>query len=276
MRVRLDLRYDGTAFHGWAAQSDLRTVAGVLSTGLSLILRDAPSGLVVAGRTDAGVHARGQVAHVELTDEQWAGLPGRSLRDPGDALVNRLSGVLPADVVITRAASVSADFDARFSALWRRYVYRIADSPRTRDPLRRHDVLWRRGPLDVDAMGAGVRALMGEHDFIPFCIPRPGASTIRTMLEARWDRTEAGLLALTVRADAFCHHMVRMIVGASLAVGESRRPVCWLRDLLASGERDTAVTVVPPLGLTLEEVAYPPAAELAAQAERARRFRGNG
>lgn len=276
MRVRLDLRYDGTAFHGWAVQPDLRTVAGVLSTGLAQILRDAPSGMVVAGRTDAGVHARGQVVHLDLPDEQWAGLPGRSPRDPGDALVTRLTGVLPPDVVITRATSVSADFDARFSALWRQYTYRIADSPRSRDPLRRHEVMWRRRGLDAVAMDDAAQALRGEHDFIPFCIPRSGASTIRTVLEARWERIDLGVLALTVRADAFCHHMVRMIVGASIAVGNGGRPVRWLEELLACGARDNAVTVAPPHGLTLEEVAYPPAAELAAQAQRARRFRGAG
>lgn len=276
MRIRLDISYDGTDFHGWAPQPGTRTVAGELLTGFSRFLRtDSDSlSLVVAGRTDTGVHARGQVAHLDLTTQQWDSLPGRSDRTPEQALLTRCAAVLPEDVVVRSATLAPDGFDARFSALWRRYAYRIADTPALRDPIRRRDVTWFNRPLDVAAMDRAVQPLLGEHNFLPFCIPREGASTIRTMLDLSWTRDDDGLAVATVRADAFCHHMVRMIVGASLAVGRGSRPVAWLGELLAAGERDSAVPVAPPQGLTLEEVAYPDAAGLAEQARRARRFRG--
>lgn len=275
MRIRLDISYDGTAFHGWAPQVGTRTVAGEILTALQRFLRptDHTPKLVVAGRTDTGVHARGQVAHLDITQAQWEALPGRSTRTPAESLLVRFAGVLPTDVVVRQAQPAAPGFDARFSALWRRYAYRIADEPRLRDPLRRHDVTWLPRRLDTSAMNRAVEPLVGEHDFLPFCVPRPDASTIRTMLELHWDRDSEGLAVATVRADAFCHHMVRMIVGASLAVGEGRRPVTWLGELLATGRRDPAVPVAPPGGLTLEQVAYPADDDLAAQARRARRFR---
>ncbi len=273
MRVRLDVRYDGTDFHGWAAQPRVRTVAGELTEALTTLLREAPRNLTVAGRTDAGVHARGQVVHLDLDPQRWAALPGRSGAAPAQALLTRLAAVLPADVVVTHAQPVGEDFDARFGALWRRYRYRLADRPGTRDPVRRRDVVWHRRELDVPAMHESVQPLLGEHDFLPFCIPREKASTVRTMLGLGWSRDPAGLVLLDLRADALCHHMVRMIVGASLAVGEGRQGTGWPAQLLAAGVRDCRVTVAAPHGLTLEEVAYPPAEELAAQARRARRFR---
>lgn len=277
VRVRLDLAYQGTEFAGWARQPALRTVQGAVEDGLATLLRGPAPRLTVAGRTDAGVHARGQVAHVDLTRDQWAALPGRSDRTPGDALVARLGGVLPGDVVVHRAAPAPAGFDARFSALHRAYTYRVADDPAQRDPLRRAWVLWNRRPLDVAAMDAAVRPLLGVRDFAAFCKPRPGATTIRELQHLSWSRPvdgpDAGLVVAHVRADAFCHNMVRALVGASLAVGEGRRGVDWPAQLLASRRRDAGAGVVPAHGLVLEEVTYPPDDELAARADRIRAVR---
>jgi tRNA pseudouridine38-40 synthase len=279
IRVRLDLAYDGTDFAGWARQPGLRTVEGALDDGLARILRSEQLGrptprFTVAGRTDSGVHARGQVAHVDIEADDWARLPGRSGRAPGEALVSRLTGVLPGDVVVRRAAPAPVGFDARFSALRRRYTYRIADAPELRDPLRRRHVLWTRKPLDVAAMDAAVRPLTGVRDFASYCKPRPGATTIRELQRIAWERPvdgpDAGLAVGHVVADAFCHNMVRALVGASMGVGEGRRPVTWPADLLASRRRDAGVFVVPPEGLCLEEITFPPDAELAARADAVR------
>ncbi|PZR54889.1 tRNA pseudouridine(38-40) synthase TruA [Xylanimonas oleitrophica] len=282
VRARLDLAYDGTHFAGWARQPGLRTVQGALEEALERVLRLEALGLpvprvTVAGRTDAGVHARGQVVHVDVPIERWAALPGRSDRAPGPSLVTRLSGVLPPDVVVHRAQLAPDGFDARFSALYRRYAYRVADHASLRDPLRRTHVLWQRRPLDVEAMHAAVQPLLGVRDFAAFCKPRPGATTIRELKELTWERPEqgpdAGLVVARVVADAFCHNMVRALVGASVAVGEGRRPVTWPAEVLASRERERNAAVVPPHGLVLEEVVYPADAELAGRAERVRAVR---
>ncbi|MHA7132206.1 tRNA pseudouridine synthase A [Oerskovia turbata] len=277
VRVRLDLAYQGTAFAGWATQPGLRTVQGALEEGLGRILRGDPPRLTVAGRTDAGVHARGQVAHVDLPRAAWDAMPGRSDREPGDALVARLGGVLPGDVVVHRASLAPEGFDARFSALYRGYTFRIVDDPALRDPLRREWVLWNRKRLDADAMHAALQPLIGVRDFAAFCKPRPGATTIRELQRLTWERAtegpDAGLVVARVRADAFCHNMVRALVGASVAVGEGRRPVSWPAEVLAARRRDAGAGVVPPHGLVLEEVIYPPDDELAARAERVRAVR---
>jgi len=280
IRVRLDLAYDGTDFAGWARQPGLRTVEGALEAGLARVLRSEQLGrpvprFTVAGRTDSGVHARGQVAHVDIEADAWAALPGRrAARTPEDALVSRLTGVLPHDVVVRRATPAAEGFDARFSALRRRYTYRIADDAALRDPLRRRHVLWTRKPLDVAAMDDAVRPLMGVRDFASYCKPRPGATTIRELQRIAWERPadgpDAGLAVAHVVADAFCHNMVRALVGASIAVGEGRRPTSWPADLLASRRRDAGVFVVPPEGLCLEEITFPPDAELAARADAVR------
>lgn len=285
VRVRLDLRYDGTGFAGWASQPGLRTVQGTLEAALTTVLRlPGPVRLTVAGRTDAGVHARGQVAHLDVPRAAWDAVPGRSVRSPGEALVSRLAGVLgrdarprgAGDVVVVRAGLAPAGFDARFSAVWRRYAYRVADSPAARDPLRRHDVLWHGRPLDVAAMDVAAGLLVGEQDFAAYCRPREGATTIRTLQAMRWGRegeADDGLVVATVRADAFCHSMVRALVGASLAVGEGRRSVEWPATVLAARRRDPAVAVAPAHGLTLEEVGYPPDDALATRAAEARNVR---
>ncbi len=279
VRVRLDLGYDGTDFAGWAEQRGRRTVEGTVAGALGTVLRlPAPPRLTVAGRTDAGVHARGQVAHLDVAAAVWAGLPGRSPRTGEQSLLRRLNGVLPPDIRVHRVRLAPPGFDARFSALSRRYAYRIADDPQLLDPLRRHEVLaWPR-PLDVPAMAAAAAGLLGEHDFAAYCRHRPGASSVRRLLELDPRRGPSegggpGLLVIGVRADAFCHNMVRALVGALLAVGEDRRPVGWPAQVLAGGRRDPAVQVVPPHGLTLEGVDYPGAEGLAEQAERTRRRR---
>lgn len=273
MRVRLDFAYDGTDFSGWAAQPGLRTVEGELSGALGRILRlDPPPSLTVAGRTDAGVHARGAVAHVDVTDAAWESLPGRSDLPPEVAAVRRLAGVLPGDVVVRRAQVVGDDFDARFSALTRRYSYRLCDAPELLDPLRRRDTVTVRRPLDVDAMDVAARSLCGLREFAAFCKRREGASTVRTLQEFTW-RREGHILVGHLVADAFCHSMVRALVGAVVPVGEGRRPVEWPAQVQARAQRDPGVTVMPPHGLCLEEVTYPSDADLAARARTARAIR---
>ena len=273
MRLRLDLAYEGTHFHGWATQPGLRTVQGLLEDALAQVLRTERVPVTCAGRTDTGVHARDQVVHLDVAPEVLAAAAGRSPSTPADALLRRLNGVLPPDVRVRAAVEASPGFDARFSALWRRYAYRIADAPSLVDPMVRRSVLaWSR-PLDLDAMNEAAGGLRGEHDFAAFCRKREGATTIRTLLDLSWGRDRTGLAVATVRADAFCHNMVRSLVGAMIPVGEGRRPASWAADVLAAGVRDPGVTVVPPHGLTLEQVGYPDAGGLAARAADARRMR---
>jgi tRNA pseudouridine38-40 synthase len=278
VRLRIDLSYDGSGFSGWAAQPGRRTVEEVLAAALGRVLRlPPPLALTVAGRTDAGVHAHGQVAHADVPADAWA--PGT---DPAPGVqgvrgvprtVARLAGVLPADVRVHAVGVAPEGFDARFSALWRRYSYRVCDDPARADPLRRHETLWSFRRLDVGAMNEAARSCLGEHDFAAFCRPRPGATTIRTLHRLEWQRDADGIAVATVVADAFCHQMVRSLAGALLAVGEGRRPPDWPAAVLAAAVRDPAVRVLPPHGLCLEEVGYPPPAGLAARAAAARRLR---
>ena len=269
-RIRLDLAYDGTAFSGWAIQPHRRTVCGELTAALTTVLRHDVS-LVVAGRTDAGVHASGQVAHLDLPTALWTEHEPRLLR--------RLSAVLPPDVRVWFATAAPEGFDARFAAVGRRYAYRVTDAPYGPHPLRRNDVLWHPRPLDHHLMNEAAAALLGEHDFASFCKKREGATTIRCLTRLTWTReqptshTPTGLLVADVRADAFCHSMVRSLVGALLAVGEGRRPVTDPGRILAEHARSPEVKVAPPQGLTLEEVEYPPDDELAAQQLKTRRLR---
>ena len=268
VRLRIDLSYDGSGFSGWAAQPGRRTVEEVLAAALGRVLRlPCPPGLTVAGRTDAGVHARGQVAHADVPADGWP--PGAY---PGPPAA-RLAGVLPADVRVHAVGVAPEGFDARFSALWRRYSYRVCDDPARADPLRRHETLWSFRRLDEAAMNEAARSCLGEHDFAAFCRRRPGATTIRTLRRLEWHRDADGITVATVVADAFCHHMVRSLAGALLAVGEGRRPPGWLAAVLAAAVRDPAVRVLPPHGLCLEEVGYPPPADLAARAADTRRLR---
>ena len=261
VRVRLAIAYDGGRFSGWAAQPGRRTVQGVLEEALTRLLR-VPVALTVAGRTDAGVHATGQVAHTDL--------PATA---DGPELMRRLARLLPPDVRVRSVQPAPAGFDARFSALWRRYAYRVADDPVAADPLRRYDTLTWARRLDRDAMQAAADRLLGEHDFAAFCRRREGASTVRTLQQLDWARDATGVLTATVRADAFCHSMVRSLVGALLAVGEGRRPPDWPAAQLARTDRSGEITVAPAHGLTLLEVGYPPDGELSARAAATRRRR---
>jgi tRNA pseudouridine38-40 synthase len=266
LRLRLDLSYDGSAFHGWARQPGQATVQETVENALWRALAlDQPPDLTVAGRTDAGVHARGQVAHADVPPEAWLAA--------ADAASHRLARLLPPEVVIRTIAPAPDGFDARFSALWRRYSYRVCDDNALADPLRRHDTLRYGRLLDLERMNDAGAALLGEHDFAAFCRRREGATTVRALTRLDWARVQSGVAVATVTADAFCHNMVRALVGGLLSVGDGSRPAVWLAEVLAARTRDPAVRVAPPHGLCLEEVGYPGPAEMAARAAATRRRR---
>ncbi|MEU5669592.1 tRNA pseudouridine(38-40) synthase TruA [Micromonospora sp. NPDC047753] len=267
IRLRLDVSYDGTDFSGWAAQPTRRTVAGVLVETLDLVLGVGTAiGLTVAGRTDAGVHATGQVCHVDLPVDVWRQHEGRLLR--------RLARLLPTDVRVRAMTEVPADFDARFSATFRRYEYRVTDAPFGAEPLRRHEVLAWPKPLDLAALNAAATGLVGEHDFAAYCRRKEHATTLREVTRLDWRRDPDGILVATVQADAFCQAMVRSLVGAMLVAGDGRRPVEWPGTLLTQRERSSEVTVAPARGLTLVAVGYPAdPAEYAQRATLTRRLR---
>jgi tRNA pseudouridine38-40 synthase len=277
-RLRLDLAYDGGGFAGWAKQPGLRTVQGELESALATIFRrvgEAP-GVVVAGRTDVGVHATGQVVHLDLDDAQLADLdrPRRGGPAPKglDALVRRLNGIAGAsgDLIVQRVAVAPPGFEARFAAVWRRYEYRIADAAALRDPRRRGYELAHPTVLDLNAMHEAAQSLLGLHDFASFCRPRPGATTIRTLQEFGWTRDADGVLVAHVRADAFCHSMVRALVGACLAAGDGKLRTGRVAEVRDQAARTNEFAVVPAKGLTLVEVGYPPDDELAVRAEQTR------
>ncbi|MEO6470956.1 MAG: tRNA pseudouridine(38-40) synthase TruA [Aeromicrobium sp.] len=263
MRYRLDLSYDGTHFSGWGVQPELRTVQGELENAIQLILRlDEPSRLTVAGRTDAGVHARGQVAHVDLDGEI----------DP-PRLLWRLRNLLDPDIQM-RDLRVAADgFDARFSALQRRYTYRICDVPEGPDPLQRAHIYHHGKRLDTTAMNYAEQHLLGEHDFASFCKPREGATTIRTLRNISSVRREDGIIETSVVADAFCHSMVRALMGTIIVIGQHKYEPVWAGKILAAATRQPHIEVMPAHGLTLEQVTYPPEHLVADRAVESRRRR---
>jgi tRNA pseudouridine38-40 synthase len=264
VRLRVDLGYDGADFSGWAVQPGRRTVAGELTTALGRLFGSVER-LTVAGRTDAGVHATGQVCHVDVPDAAWPGLD--------DTIVRRLAGLLPPDVRVFRAVPVPDTFDARFSALSRRYEYRVTDAEFGAQPLvRHHTTAWPRR-LELAALNAAGAALLGRHDFAAFCRRKEHATTIRVVGRMDWRRDPDGIYVATVEADAFCQQMVRSLVGAQLFAGDGRRPAAWPADLLTLRERSNEVTVAPAHGLTLVEVAYPDEAQFAHRAEATRRRR---
>jgi tRNA pseudouridine38-40 synthase len=264
VRLRLAISYDGTALHGWARQPGQRTVQGELEQALAMVLR-CPVDLTVAGRTDAGVHATGQVAHCDVPRELW--------EEQGTRLVRRLRGVLPADIAVPAVVEAPPDFDARFSALGRHYVYRLTDNPAGPLPLRRADTVGWPRTLNADDMALAAGLLLGENDFAAFCRRREGATTIRTLLALDVHRS-GDLITIAASADAFCHSMVRSLVGALSAVGEGRRPPEWPAGLLARVERSSEVPVAPAGGLTLVRVDYPLDEDLAARALVTRARRG--
>lgn len=274
MRIRLDIAYDGSHFRGWAKQPGLRTVQDTLEVALGRIA-GSDVRMAVAGRTDAGVHASGQVAHADLDEKQWARIAGRGGRkglDPAESLAGRMRGVLGAypDVTVLRTSVAPEGFDARFSAVWRRYRYRLADDATGYDPLQRVNTTTYRGRLDVEAMNAAAASLIGLHDFAAYCKPREKATTIRTLLEFGWTRQTDGVLVAELRADAFCHSMVRALVGACAAVGAGRLEVADVARLRDALERTNAFKVLAARGLTLTEVGYPTDDLLALRAEQTR------
>lgn len=293
LRVRIDVAYDGGPFSGWAVQPGLSTVQGTIQAGLELLFRRYVR-VTVAGRTDAGVHARGQVTHIDLAPEEWFGLSrGRDV-EPSVALKRRLQATVnrnlppsaaartvyagnPASAVVIRAVSLApAGFDARFSALWRRYSYRIADRPELQDPLARGTVLWHSEQLDENLLNEGAAALLGLQDFLAFCKPRPGATTVRELQRFEFERGADGILCATVQADAFCHNMVRALIGSALRVGSGEERPEWLGERLRSRRKDARSVLAPAHPLVLEEVRYPDDGELALRAELTRAKREDG
>ena len=276
-RIRLDIAYDGSQFTGWTKQPGLRTVQGELENALATIFTKhgpAPA-LTVAGRTDAGVHALGQVAHLDLSAEQLASLerphrgPAKGKRLDGPAtLARRLNGIagLSSDVYVLAAAIAPPGFDARFSGVWRRYEYRVSDAAGPRNPLERNRTLWYPARIDVDRMNDVAATLIGLHDWASYCKPRDLGTTIRTLQEFSWTRDSEGVLIAQLKADAFCHSMVRALVGATIAVGEGKLPAKRLVELREELRRTSEFKVVPSKGLTLLEVGYPPDDQLAARA----------
>jgi tRNA pseudouridine38-40 synthase len=262
VRLRLDLSYDGTDFAGWALQPAQRTVQGVLQAALCTLFRVELASVTVAGRTDAGVHALGQVAHLDIARPRWEEQASRALR--------RLNGLLPADVRVEHFGLAPDGFDARFSAVWRRYRYRLSDSPTGVSPMARRDTVpWRRR-LDVGLMHDTAQRLLGFHDYVGFCKRRDGATSIRTLqrldVVRDVDASDGSLIEFSVQADAFCHSMVRSLVGGLTSVGEGLRDPDWLLGMLSVTVRSDHVTVAPPQGLTLMQVGYPPDDQLATRA----------
>lgn len=272
-RFRIDLGYRGTDFHGWAKQPGLRTVQGKLEDGLARVTgTEVPT--VVAGRTDAGVHARRQVVHVDMGEEAIGKLVGRTNRTAETALLSRLRGVLTVDgsddLVVHAVTETPEDFDARFSALWRSYQYRLADHRSFLDPLLTEVTPRHKGELDAEAMAEAAAEARGLHDFLPFCKPREGATTIRTLHDLDVARDADAVITIDLRADAFCHHMVRALVGGLIRVGSGAWPVTRPAEMLAEADAgitaETPMFVTPAHGLVLTGVGYPPPEDYAVRA----------
>lgn len=254
-RIRLDISYDGTDYFGWARQpAGLKTIQGELEVALISITGLPEVKTIVGGRTDAGVHARGQVCHLDL--------PVEFVLEQISRLALRLNSLLPQDIRIGAVKITPANFDARFAALARRYAYRIAD--RDIDPLTRKWVLAHEYPLDVDAMNQASAALVGLHDFAAFCKPKPAGSTIRNLAEISWQRID-DLVVGHFKADAFCHSMVRSLVGSLIPVGDGRKDIDWPGRSVRAKQRVFDIPVAPATGLVLEEIYYPAESEYEAR-----------
>lgn len=268
-RFRIDFGYDGTDYSGWAKQPGLRTVQGELLRALEQIFggSDIDFGMRVAGRTDAGVHATGQVCHIDLTEVQLQRL-GRA-----PLTASRLNGLLPTDLRIQAIAPALPGFDARFSASFRRYHYLIGDDLTPQNPLQTRYRLQVEGALDVEAMQTVTPTLVGLKDFGAYCKPREEATTIRELRLLTVARQPDGVILVTIEADAFCHNMVRSIVGALIRVGQHRLDAPEIKEITVNAERTSKFKVVEPHGLVLVEVGYPSPDKLAAQAEQARNIR---
>lgn len=271
-RFRIDLAYDGTDFAGWAKQPKLRTVQGELLRALQQIFGASSDDFFmrVGGRTDAGVHADHQVCHVDLSDTQLSRLG----RNPLSAA--RLNSLLPTDVAILKVSKAPKGFDARFSSIGRSYVYAIADANCKPNPKQTRYTLTVSKELSLEKMSAAGKKLLGLRDFGAFCKPRPGATTIRNLRKLAVKRSGDGRILIEVSADAFCHNMVRALVGALIAAGEGRITPTELSKIQQEAKRTSAFKVVGPQGLTLTKISYPPVKDLAKQAEKARNTRSLG
>lgn len=270
-RFRIDLAYDGTDFAGWAKQPGLRTVQGELESALTQVFGEDETGfgMRVAGRTDAGVHASHQVCHIDLNDEQLQ----RMGRTPLSA--KRLNGLLAEDIRVLAVAEAPAGFDARFGATGRSYEYLIADAQCPPNPKQVRYVLEVPKSLDVALMAETARSLTGLRDFGAFCKPREGATTIRNLRQLEVSRRASREISVQLEADAFCHNMVRALVGALIAVGEGRLDVEQLVDIQKAATRTSKFKVVEPKGLTLSGISYPDDADLEKQAAKARNKRSS-
>lgn len=296
VRVRIDFSYDGGPFAGWAKQPGLITVQGVLEDALGLIFR-VPIYTTVAGRTDAGVHALHQVVHCDVAAAAWERLPGKSVNlDPASALrrklrgalsraladaeadlglPSRLQGYLQKAITVASCSEVPADFDARFSALERSYRYLIEDNQQEKggNPLNRHLAWQVNAELNLELMNRAAEELLGLQDFLSFCKPRVGSTTIRELRELSFERREDGLVEAKIRADAFCHNMVRTLIASLVMVGEGSRDLAWLKSRISDPVRDSQVRLAAPRGLALARISYPEASGYAAQADKARNLR---
>lgn len=270
-RLRIDFGYDGTDFFGWSKQPELRTIQGAFLEALTLIFGESEIdfSLRVAGRTDAGVHALNQVAHFDLTETQLARLGRETIED----IAYKLNRLLAQDIRVTAVGVAPAGFDARFSAINRRYRYRLADNLAFKNPLETRFTLDVAGQLDIDAMNEAGNHLLGLHDFASFCKPREGSTTIRELQEITVSRGHGQVVEIEIQADAFCHNMVRSIVGALIAVGQGRATPAKVKQLLEQANREGSYKVVSPHGLSLLKIGYPADDQLAAQAEKAQNLR---
>lgn len=308
IRIRLDFAYDGSNFHGYAKQNDLRTVQGQLEEALKIFMRKDIE-LTVAGRTDAGVHACSQVVHFDtepVTLLKSLGAlevfkePENILKPEYESSVNKLMSDLvkklntvlamldkarvlhanenkvKSDIVVFDAQVVPEYFDARFSALSRSYRYVISDACDNRQVCRRNYVAWYDTPLNTDLMQEAAQLMLGESDFLSYCKPREGATTVRTLQRLEVQRNAYGEIEILVKADAFCHSMVRSIVGVLVAIGQGAKPVPWGKFLLDNPSRSHGVNIAPAHGLSLIKVEYPSQDQYAQQAEKAKHKRKIG
>ncbi len=242
--LRLLLEYDGSRYHGWQRQKNALTIQEVVETALAKLTGE-PVRVIGSGRTDARVHARGQVANFKTNSAL-----------PLKAFLHGLNSLLPPDIAVLAAEEAESDFHARYAALTKTYEYRILNRPQ-RSPLQRLHTWWLPQPLNLLAMQQAAATLLGEHDFSAFRASggRPG-SPRRQVLAAHWQPGENGLLIFTITADGFLRGMVRSLVGTMVEVGRGKRPPSHLQKLLASGDRRQAGPTAPPQGLSLVAVIY--------------------
>jgi tRNA pseudouridine38-40 synthase len=248
--LRLDLAYDGTNFYGWGKQPDRRSVQEEVEKAIGTITQTKIDS-IVAGRTDAGVHASGQVIHVDVPESINL-----------DEIAYKLNRILDTDVRVMGVSIAPPAFHARFSALRRHYTYRILDANKVIPPLHRFDVTSWYKPLDVDRMNEASKLLLGDHDFAAYCKFREGATTIRQLQRFDWVRDSEGYLVGDIVADAFCYSMVRNLVGAVVCVADGRFGPEWIQETLTNKVRVSDSLVFPACGLTLRQVDYPSDSEL--------------